>query len=383
MSLKAEYIAVVSADTHLDHLVQRSRPEIRGDSWHGFTQLVDLTIKYKVDDLLLCGDIFECLPADSPNSETLLHVRKQLERLEDIRATCSYVLGQHDEYPSHLTALSDAAINRDGQVYHLRDKAIGFMSYRRTPQLASALTTVSDDIDMLVCHQEWKHVLALAGGPALADIVPLKGPSLIVSGDLHERKRVIIPHGDGQRVVVSPGATHARKQNEPSEHWATLLRADLTYDRVRLTSRIRITFVVEDETSFEQLYTELPSVLTEAYDLAQQMQLPPELHTPIIKISDASSLDKVESRLRQAIGSDGHLFYSRELKSLSKLNRGPMSTTYTPSFDVDLVEMAKRAASGNPEVASLLAMGLADKSPRNAVQRWRESYMNSSKASPE
>ncbi len=135
-------IAVIAADTHEDEIVLRSRPEIRGDAHHGLKQVVDVTEEHEVDTVIIAGDVTECEPPDAPSSDTVMHIRKQMDRLSDLGAKCHITLGQHDRTPSHFVAVSDAAVQHDLDAIDVGPFRVGFMQYRRTPQLPEAMANV-------------------------------------------------------------------------------------------------------------------------------------------------------------------------------------------------------------------------------------------------
>ena len=377
MGTNAKPIAIVAADCHLDSLIWLTRPEIRGDSFHGFRQAKDLAIQHNVD-LYLAGDIVECLPTDFPVSETVAFLRNQLQDLMDAGLTVPWIHGQHDDEPSWMFAASGKDYGSDGQIIESGGVRIGMMSYRRTPALPAIMEIMNEKpCDVMICHQIWHELMG--GASAQAKIKEFVHPKLVISGDYHQYKAIRLRREDGSKVAaVSPGATHMRKLSEPSHHYVVLLHDDLTIKRLSLNSRARINVSIESGDSFEKFFDEFGTVMESVRQSAAEKQLPTELHTPLLHISDTSDMRDVETRVKAMVGSDAHLFYSKMFASRSTKEVAVDDEIFDNEFDVPLGQYAAEEAGEAKEAAALLAMGFEAAKPKDGIIKWRSQFLSGS-----
>lgn len=335
-------VAIVAADTHIDHLIWRSRPEIVYDSFYGFRQLVEASNKKKLP-LILAGDCWECLPVNAPSVESLGVIGRFISTLNH---PMYYIYGQHDEggMHDHFSIFDNNNVKRLDYL-ELGGLKLHGMSWRPKHQLADAQEGIQLDTDVVICHQVWSE--GMGGINCEGSIKDMPG-QLVISGDYHQFKAAKVVRPDGSKVTfVSPGATHLRKINEPAEHYYLTLFDDCTVKRTKMKSRTVISAELCDEKGFETLYASLPDVLKEAEELAKD--LPLALQTPILAISDTSDLPKIESRIKSVVKDRVHLFYNR----IATEAPSTLSNQSAPSAQ-SLAEYAALEIKDDADLAALL-----------------------------
>jgi hypothetical protein len=305
----AKQIAVIAADTHLDHLIWRTHPNITGDSYFGYRQVVDIAVARKLP-LILAGDVTELLPDNTPDSNTVAMHIEQAARLRGAGCRVLAVRGQHDRVRQGakdwlcVTGLAED----DRQLTHtkLADLNVALLSWQHRSNLADMLQQIRSDTQITVCHQVWKQLMG--GSSPEGSIADVPG-SLIISGDLHQQKLVRVKTDTGDKRAYSPGATHMRKRNEPHLHYAAILHDDLSISRVPLISRRVITYRIENTQSLEELYNKLPEMRAEMLTAKWKAMYPSEVQKPLLIVQDFSESAASYARVMDWCGDAFHVFY--------------------------------------------------------------------------
>lgn len=300
-------IAVVAADCHLDHLIWRSRPEIQGDSSYGFWQVINAAKSRKLP-LVLAGDVVETLPADSPNSDTV-HVL--CRAMSQMRKACLHVYstrGQHDLAETDwLYACGGYSPPTRHDRVTIGGRTFAFLPWMPPAMLKEVIPETSADV--VVCHQVWKELMG--GSSAEGHLANFRDVSMVISGDYHRRVvKYVRRKSQKPLYVLSPGATHMRKINEPTTHCVAILHDDLSVKWIKLKSRKVLRVSIANEASIERMLRTLPAAVEDAVGEATAKQMPSELVTPLLIVSDTSDVLGVELRLREVVGDRAHVFYS-------------------------------------------------------------------------
>lgn len=80
------------SDTHLG-LVQYGIEQRENDVYDAFNEAVDISIRDKVDFILITGDIFH---TPNPNGNAIIHMANALKRLKENEIEVFFILGEHD-----------------------------------------------------------------------------------------------------------------------------------------------------------------------------------------------------------------------------------------------------------------------------------------------
>jgi hypothetical protein len=363
-------IAVVVADPHLDEIILRTRSEIRYDAFWGFEQAISKTIELNVP-LILAGDNVECQPAETPTSTTVAFLGEQLARLTTAGLPIYWIDGQHDDLPSWIMAVCQEAICIHGRTVKIGDASFVGLSYRRTPVLSDWIAQLDKSADVVICHQVWQELMGGKGCQgSLKSLLPRK---LIISGDYHRTKKITIK-GQQNCLVVSPGATHCRKMNEPSDHYIAVVKSNLSVDFIKLNSRLQLKYAIDSDDDLDRLYATLGSIRNKIAEENTKRCLPAELQTPLMHVTDVSGLTGVERRLQELLGPYVHLFYNRELVGVDVPVEGATSA-FDEEGDVPLIEFLADEVAGDTAVYELLSTAMLSPNPKSEISKWRAKFL--------
>jgi DNA repair exonuclease SbcCD nuclease subunit len=180
---------VFAADLHLAQCAWKSLPQVAGDSYDSFRQIVEFTSKSKASALILGGDIFDAQPTPV-DVEVFLQGVMQLHQ-EKIPVLA--IQGQHGrvrELPwtsvgNYVQWLSKGS----GDVYSI-EKGIKITGFDNMPpeELKTQLKAIPLDVNVLTLHQLCKGTVGDRDGHQAWDLDPSWVPPhvrLILLGDYH------------------------------------------------------------------------------------------------------------------------------------------------------------------------------------------------------
>jgi hypothetical protein len=292
-------LAVIAADTHISDNTWTSRLNIRGDSFFGFKQLIDLCVQHECP-LVLAGDCLELLRDGRPSANTVCFLRRQCDRLHNMGLKLYYVNGQHDgnSTPSWLSAIHDSCVHVGNSRFKLGDFDFYGIDYWDRAFLGQVVSQVPGDIYGLVVHQPW---LEFAGNRAISEmsLAMLPKVPLVISGDMHQFK-----HGDiAGRLCVSTGATHMRTLKEPTQHYCVLLQDDGALLPVALKSRPVAIHKIEDEVSWAGEVEAIAANMEKLFENAIQSGIVEEVAKPLLIVDEyckANSEEILQERIPQS-----------------------------------------------------------------------------------
>jgi hypothetical protein len=134
---------------------------------------------------------------------------------------------------------------------------------------------------------------------------------LIVTGDFHSHGQIRVKRPDGSEVtVLSPGATHMRRINEPANHSVWLVGLPESGPPVTvslpLRSRPVVRYAILERT--ETIGDQLESMLTAASAKAEADNLPEEIRRPIFQVSCQAAAVSVLPEVRRVLADRAFLF---------------------------------------------------------------------------
>jgi hypothetical protein len=291
-------VAVVTSDCHLQVYNWAKHPDLRGDSFYSFKQIVDYTLEQGLP-LILAGDI---LDKRSPDAETLGFLFDQLKRLVDVKLWVCYIQGQHEMSRSRPW-LSCIPGTRSLHKEKWNVKGIEFYGLDFTPadKIHAELKGIPQDADVLVAHQVWlehmgKHCVPDA---AFADVPYVK---CIITGDFHVHKITEHNGKDGQRLkVVSPGSTYMKTLDEDFHKYFWLMFDDLTFHSIPIQTRPVFKSRIG---TVEALEDEIVNLATRLNNLATDHPL----GKPIWCVEYYDSIPNAAVRLEEVAKNCAHLF---------------------------------------------------------------------------
>lgn len=181
---------VVAGDLHLTPLTWLDQPNIHGDSYRAWLQIVQFCCRMKVTALFLLGDIFD---KPRPDSESVSAFEAGMDMLAQHDVLVYFIQGQHDRSdPPWASALSPiakyigdgtvAAVTIDGITTTVR----GYDNMSAT-HLNQAIEAHKDEpTDIVLIHQLEKSFVPFEGGWDFdMEWVP-DGVQLVLGGDYHQ-----------------------------------------------------------------------------------------------------------------------------------------------------------------------------------------------------
>lgn len=280
--MNSDVLAIIAADTHLSEYTWTSRLSILGDSFYGFKQLVDLSVKNKVP-LILAGDCWELMRDQRPSAETVSFVRSQLDRLKEADQQLYYINGQHDAQasPYWFDAIHDSVRHIGNKRFKLGDYYCYGIDFFPPSQLPVVCGDVPADTYLLLMHQAWVEFTA-GGQYASASFGMLPQVPLVVTGDMHKFLHVTL----GGRMCVSPGATHMRTMKEPTQHFALAFMSNGALAPLAIQSRSVFYYQIHDlvgwTTDVEELYVKCKVT----YDDCISRGYPPDVAKPLVIVDE-------------------------------------------------------------------------------------------------
>ncbi len=260
--MSSNVVAVFGADTHISEATWVGRSGVKGDSFWGFCQLVNLARQHGVP-LVIAGDCWELLHQPRPSSRTVQFMRDQIDRLEEMGLPLYYINGQHDQLasPYWFEAIHAWPAHVGGKTFKLGDGDWFGLDFFEAVKFDEVARGIPADMVGLVVHQQWREFTGskLLSPLSLAD---LPYSRYVVSGDFHDCQLV---EGDA-RTFVSPGATHMRTLSEPRTHSAALLMDDGSFTFADLKSRPVLEYSPASETDLLDSVEELRVAVKSASD---------------------------------------------------------------------------------------------------------------------
>lgn len=301
--LSRRIIAVGSADWHVDQTDRgawRRRPEIRGDSVHALTQIVDLAVMHEVD-LLAAGDLLDTHEQEDPGAVKFL--LRELARLGAIGRRALAIQGQHELARLPWLGLSADVLHSHRATTTLGGVSVYGLDYTKPDDLAGAFASVPAGVDVLIMHQVWRDLMGehINSECCFADVPHAR---LLLTGDFHRHlvKRAVGASGQ-DLTVLSPGSACMRSIDEEPEKSVFLLYDDLSVTSVPLRTRrvFRHGAYTRDD-----LANLLDAVLPGLESPTPGM--PSEVETPILHVTYDPDVPDVHRRLSAACRGRFHLF---------------------------------------------------------------------------
>ena len=209
------------ADLHLCKHIWTDRKDIKGDSLQAFRDIAEDIIQRSKGthaSLIMAGDIFEKKTIDG---YTLRRYDETIKLLYNAGIYIYFIQGNHDKGE---VALPDAAYNPN--IHHLINLSIVELDGKNVlgldwvprNELIERMNQFTQDIDILILHTAFKHLLGFEGAYSLSiDDIPANFKNVFV-GDIHITNIMSLPNGG---KIISPGAIHAcdKSQDKPKGYF--------------------------------------------------------------------------------------------------------------------------------------------------------------------
>lgn len=272
-----------AADLHLSPLIWKDQPEVAGDAYYAWWQIVDVCMEQKVDALILGGDIWQL---SRPDSDSIMQFMHGVDKLEAAGIAVLAIQGQHEKADPPWIGLHKHVQQLDVSraQFGIGSSAItvGGFSHKPADLLEKRLKDFGD-VDILVVHQLAKQVIPFDGEWDFdLDWVP-DNVKLVLAGDYHAP----VNHG---RLYYS-GSTHMRAMDQLTERSFLLINSKLEVTRHPLQNRIVDVYELHNEEHME----EAVAGITQERDLR-----PKPIDRPIIYAKIFAEIPHVIERLQRA-----------------------------------------------------------------------------------
>src|SRR5690606_28701531 len=146
------------------------RPDLRGDSFCSYSQIVDYAVAKKASAVIAAGDF---LDIRLPGSRVIGFVREKLELLQKANCQQYFILGQHDYAdPPWPSAVSDNAIHMDRKLVALEGMQFYGLDWRRAEELTDALNGIPKEARILIAHQVWSEFMGVGRSEGSWEQIP-------------------------------------------------------------------------------------------------------------------------------------------------------------------------------------------------------------------
>lgn len=309
------------SDAHLSTKVYGARP-VYGDAFWAFRQCIFHALRLGLDAVQF-GDLTQALLNRPSIAAEISHGSR---RLATKKKKFYGIKGNHDAGDTAWFELDpEVGQSLHGRVTLVGGRPVYGIDACSGPELVAALAEVPPEAEVLVTHCLWRDLANGVGYvPNQIEQIP-PTVKLLLTGDMHEpiSRRFFHPAREGSLLVLSPGATHIRKSNEPTEHFCwTLTYDDETGEYgakpIRLLNRPIVKFEIameSDVTSFaetlpkelDRCRKEVAAAKTKTAKAPEWARFPEEVEKPFVFVGVQHGVRIREADLRTLVGDHGHL----------------------------------------------------------------------------
>ncbi len=350
-------IAVITSDTHLAQRAWARYPDLAGDAYFSFSQVIDHCVAYNLP-LVLAGDVFD---KTRPDPITIYETRKQLERLDFACLDLFYIQGQHEldrkqpwlsaiaEFPKHIHKKS-VTLSRGPTIF-----GIDWTSAAEIKKILKDVPVV----DILIMHQVWSDFMSIGGIAVECSFSDIKKDiPMLITGDFHKHMHVAY----NNLMAYSPGSTCMQSITEPPDKAFYVLNSDLTMESIPLKTRQCFRASLYTSADLDKFLVDSSTLLC-----AKQLDISEEISKNIVYVKYAANIPNAYDRLTTAF-TDVHLFlspYSTKEK-LAKFNK---------QFSKDsLLQYLPKVVGEDTALHSNLSVLLKAQDPSNQLELLRRSF---------
>ena len=316
-------ILVFTGDNHLRPRTWAKHPELYGDAYASWRQIVDFCLQLRLP-LLQLGDLFDSTRPDSMSVGMYL---SHLGRLEQARLPFYYVEGNHDKADFPWAGLTPWA--QPLGKCHLNGVFLYGIGFCDSASLADELSRIPAETTVVAAHQSWAEIQRVGHTDGRFEMFP-RGMTML-TGDYHVTGNWTGPAANGEPVVAySPGSTAMQALNEPVEKYIGVLHDNLAVTWHQLLTRPVIKHTCRTE-------EELQSVINcDIAEFMEQQSLPVEIRKPILQVRYQDTIPEAYARLTAAAGEKFHLFLEPQREVLTRV----IDTDTSPQGSFDSLKTA-------------------------------------------
>lgn len=353
---------VVAADTHLAPHAWKSHPEIAGDAYYAFEQVIDLCLLRKPQELWLAGDILDRVDIDPLTVRVLT---TQLDRLADAKIPARFIVGQHERHRlAQWLNIHSWPIYSHEQSWECALGNCYALDWQPRDITKASFAAIPKHTDVLLTHHVWLELHGKIMQPECC-IADVPYAQTIVSGDYHKTRKVHGDNADGVRsVLYSPGSTAMQSATESEvKHVLHLSHRHHAADEkeiwCKLATRGCIRYELQTPEDLEWMRADIVNVVA-AYEKTWAA-LPAQLQRPLVFVTYPAEWPKVFQHVAEAVEPYGHLFAKPQITPTEVVElstRRVMQLENNLASGVDLV-----AKPSEPHYIDLLNMLSCPKDP--------------------
>jgi len=352
---------VFAGDLHLRQQAWNTRPELAGDSYESFIQIIEYCVQHN-SSLILAGDIFNSINPDARSVEVL---RRGLDTMAQSALPVYVIQGQHDRAnPPWPLALVD-----NPMVMYVADKLFVpitcgpiFYAIDQTPvaaDLKAKLANVPDKVKVLVLHQLAKDVFPIEGAYDFdSEWVPKHVQTLLMA-DYHKRCTF---KWQGTKVGRYCGSTYMCKiDEEPDKSFYSLTineNGDLQTAVIPLRTRPYKFLVINDEAELTKCSESLAAIPKATGML------------PVVVVTYVATVPDVEVKLRAVLEKKAYLWLRPvTMRTVWTAEEGAVADV--PRQRLTLENCVSKFLTPDSDEHKLLMALLAADNPEEVLAIWR------------
>jgi len=242
---------IALGDLHLDFYIWRKFKQVKGDSFLGFTSLINRGIALGVP-VVLVGDIFDTV---EPDPAIIRFFRREMDRCRDNDVEVYAIQGNHDRRPiPWYSAVHDWPIHiGDGEEVDINGIGCVAFDNMTRDKIEDAIMSLRDCVpkpDVLFLHQAVRQMLSFEGAwNCDLDWIPEGIPATIM-GDIHKEWEHKIR--EGQKAYYT-GSSHPREAPEIGSKSCIVVNDDLSVERLPIDYRPMTKLYVRSDKELEDL----------------------------------------------------------------------------------------------------------------------------------
>jgi len=292
-------IAVVTADNHFRPTTWAKHPDLQGDSYHGWREV----IRYCLDNhlpLIQLGDLFD---KRRPDPLSVSEFMSSMDLMQAADLPAYFIRGNHDFTDPPWFTMHDWPQHGIGQ-FHLNGITFYGLDYTPRSRLADELAQVPIEAHFVLTHQSWREIQSIGLVDGEASMFP-RGVR-VLTGDFHVTGHYTGPAANGDPVdFYSPGSTAMQSLGENPNKYLGVVRQSNRVDWEQIRTRGYMEAHIMSQEHLDNIVRELPTSLE---DLQENDPDDTEIAKPIVRMKYADNLPDALARLETAVGDKGHLF---------------------------------------------------------------------------
>ena len=294
-----------TADPHLQEGAWANRPEIAGDSYRSFHQIIQYCVTNRLS-LVLGGDIFDKRSPPATAVNTFLY---GADTLAHAGQTIYFVQGDHCfsaalPWPllaphgvKHLPAIADGVT--------IGGMLIRGIDWTPTHELKAKLDTVPE-CHILVTHQAWAEVQRI--GATEGSLNDIRFPCVVLSGDYHQPVRMV----HKQIKFYSAGSTCMQAIDEmPDKSFLVVGLEDgmPSVQVIPLLTRPCYRMRINQVADLNDVTRIVESLVQAQMSVAANLRIAPADTKPLLRVTYHETVPGVKSTIENLCGDRLHLFW--------------------------------------------------------------------------